>query len=298
VHLAKQFAYALLCEQPLNSGGACGQCTRCLLVDAQTHPDFIMITQEFDQKSKKFKTSIEIEQIRVLVAQMNLKPQFDGYRVVIIAPADALSHASSNAFLKFLEEPCDRTVLILVSDQRHKLSATIKSRCQKLLLSVPARSEALTWLTRQKVGHEHAALVLSLAQGSPLLALDYLQDDHLSQRQACFSLWLAVAKQATHPVIAAAQWLNLSEKTLLFWLTTWVIDVMRCRFQTQPDRMYHPDLYQSLRELAFSLRLVDVYPFYDLLLQTRLRIETPINKQVLWEEILIAWANLNQRGLQ
>jgi DNA polymerase-3 subunit delta' len=77
-----------------------------------------------------------------------------------------------------------------------------------------------------------------------------------------------------------------------------VIDVMRCRFQTQPDRMYHPDLYQSLRELAFSLRLVDVYPFYDLLLQTRLRIETPINKQVLWEEILIAWANLNQRGLQ
>ena len=50
--LAEQFAYALLCEKPLLDGLSCGQCGSCLLIKAQTHPDFMVIEPEEDAKTK------------------------------------------------------------------------------------------------------------------------------------------------------------------------------------------------------------------------------------------------------
>jgi DNA polymerase-3 subunit delta' len=76
-----------------------------------------------------------------------------------------------------------------------------------------------------------------------------------------------------------------------------VIDLMRYCHQTAPKNLYHADLSRALSELALRVNPLKLYEFYDLLLQSRRRIETQINKQVLWEEILIAWAILNRSVL-
>jgi DNA polymerase-3 subunit delta' len=287
-HLAEQFAHALLCEHPTVEGFSCGKCSRCLLVKAETHPDFM------DIKPEEIGKNITIAQIRTLIEKLSLKPQFERYRVILIHPADALNNAAANAFLKYLEEPTERTVLILVTHRMNKLPATIKSRCQKFTMIMPDKNLVLPWLSQQT---NNAEVVFNLAQGSPLLAQQYATDEHFTQRRDCFNAFLAIAKQQSHPVIIAEQWLKLPEATLLFWLSSWVIDLMRYRHQATPKNLYHADLSGALSELALRVNPLKLYEFYDLLLQSRRRIETQINKQVLWEEILIAWAILNRSVL-
>lgn len=284
-HLAEKFAHALLCEQPNSAGFNCGKCSSCLLIKAQTHPDFMEITPEEVGKN------ITIGQIRTLIEKLSLKPQFERYRIVLLHPADALNNAAANAFLKYLEEPTERTILILVTHRMNKLPATIKSRCQKFTLEMPEKNLVLQWLSQQTANPE---IVLNLAQGSPLLAKQYATDEHLLQRRDCFSEFLAVANQKNHPVLIAEKWLKLPETTLLFWITSWVIDLMRHRHQSAPKNLYHADFKNELSQLSARVNPLKLYKFYDLLLESRRRIETQINKQVLWEEILIAWALLNR----
>ena len=284
-HLAEKFAQALLCEQPNSDGFNCGKCSRCLLLKAGTHPDFMEITPEEVGKN------ITIGQIRTLIEKLSLKPQFDRYRVILLHPADALNNAAANAFLKYLEEPTERTILILVTHRMNKLPATIKSRCQKFTLEMPDKNLVLQWLSQHSANPE---IALNLAQGSPLLAQKYASDEHLTQRRDCFTEFLAVASQKNHPVLVAEKWLKLPETTLLFWLTSWVIDLMRHRHQHEPKNLYHADFKSELSALAPKVNPLKLYKFYDLLLESRRRLETQINKQVLWEEILIAWALLNR----
>lgn len=285
LHLAQTFMHALLCENSQHGGFACGKCSSCLLLKASTHPDFMEITPEEVGKN------ITIGQIRDLMEKLSLKPQFERYRVVLIHPADALNNAAANAFLKYLEEPTERTILILVTHRMNKLPATIKSRCQKFTMAMPEKNLVLQWLSQQT---SNAEIVLNLAQGSPLLAQQYATDEHLAQRRDCFAEFLAVANQTNHPVIIAEKWLKLPEATLLFWVSSWVIDLMRYRHQVAPKNLYHADFKRELSELSPRVNPLKLYEFYDLLLQSRRRIETQINKQVLWEEILIAWAMLNR----
>jgi DNA polymerase-3 subunit delta' len=286
--LAEQFAFSLLCASPKHGHLRCGHCDSCLLLAADTHPDYILIQPEESGKA------ITIGQIRSLIVRLTLKPQFEAYRVVIINPAEQMNKAAANAFLKCLEEPAERTAIILVTDKPAQLPATIISRCQKLALTVPDKETQFNWLRQQNI-HDHLEVLSGLSQGAPLLAKSYADEEMLKLRNQCFKAWLAVAKQKNHPVIVAEDWLKLPETPLLFWLTSWVVDLIRCCYRMQAERLYNPDLYGNLQELSQQLELKRVYRYYDLLLASRQRLATPINKQSMFEEILIHWFELNQR---
>ncbi|MEI6333125.1 MAG: DNA polymerase III subunit delta' [Methylococcaceae bacterium] len=287
--LARQFAFSLLCIKPQDNGLRCGHCERCLLLNAQTHPDFIEISPEEPGKT------ITIGQIRSLVTRLTLKPQFESWRVVIVSPADLMNKSAANAFLKCLEEPTERTVILLVTDKPTYLPATIMSRCQKLAVARPDKATVVTWLKQQntEISQDNAMTLYSLAQGSPLLALDYARDGTLALRNDCFKAWVDIAKQRRHPVIIAEDWYKLPESPLLFWITSWIMDMIKCRYPIKSDGLYNPDLIESLQALSSQLELKELYKLYDLMLVNRQRLNTQINKQTLFEEILIKWFELN-----
>ncbi len=288
-HLAQQFAFSLLCVKPQDNGLRCGHCDRCLLLNAQTHPDFIEIGPEEPGKT------ITIGQIRSLVTRLTLKPQFESWRVVIVSPADLMNKAAANAFLKCLEEPTERTVILLVTDKPAHLPATIMSRCQKLAVARPDKATVVTWLKQQntEISQDNAMTLYGLAEGSPLLALDYARDGTLALRNDCFKAWMDIAKQRRHPVIIAEDWYKLPESSLIFWITSWIMDMIKCRYPIKSDWLYNPDLIEPLQELSSQLELKELYKLYDLMLLNRQRLNTQINKQTLFEEILIKWFELN-----
>lgn len=73
-----------------------------------------------------------------------------------------------------------------------------------------------------------------------------------------------------------------------------MIDLIKCRCRTRPGTIYNPDLGASLQELAGRLDLKSLYRLYDLVLASRRRLDTQINKQLMLEEILILWSQLNR----
>ncbi|MDO9106629.1 MAG: DNA polymerase III subunit delta' [Methylovulum sp.] len=290
-HLANQFAYSLLCEKPRADAMACGRCQRCLLLTAETHPDFIVMAPEESGKP------ITVDQVRQLCVRLTLKPQFDGYRVIIIESAEAMNTNAANAFLKCLEEPAERSVIILISEKPSALPATIVSRCQKIRLAVPGKETLDAWLEQQKpeCTASDRSILSDLAQHAPLLALKFANDGTLSLRNTCFNAWVAIAEGRSHPVMVAETWQKLPETALIFWMTSWVIDMIKCAYHSQSPLLYNPDLYKTLQASAQRLELKGLYQLYDLLLISRQRLGTTLNRQSLFEEILIQWLQLNQR---
>lgn len=290
--LATLFAHSLLCTELTSQQLPCAHCHSCTLLTAETHPDFIVVRPEEEGKG------IAIAQIRQLINRLTLKPQFETQRVVIVNPADKMNNAASNAFLKCLEEPTERTTILLLSDRPSKLAATIASRCQKLTIRLPSTATTSTWLQQQGVKASINTLI-ALAQGAPLLALHYASDDSLAKRNDCFQAWLMVAQHKTHPVLVAETWQKQAAAALLFWLSSWLIDLIRLYPQHTANNahrvLYNPDLADSLRQLTAQIELKALYRFYDKVLQSRYLIDTPINQQLLWEELLIQWADLNRR---
>lgn len=286
-HLARQFANSLLCTKPLVSGLSCEECPGCLLFKAQSHPDFIYLTPEETAKT------ITIDQIRKLTSLLSLKPQFNTYRIVLINPADEMNTKSANAFLKYLEEPTERTIVILLAEKPSLLPATIISRCQKHFINIPEKEIAYLWLRQQSV-NDNLAVLLGLAQGAPLLAEQYAKENHISMRNDCFKAWMSVAQQKVHPVMVAEKWCKLPENPLIFWLCSWVIDLMKCCYHRKTDSLYNPDFYEQFIKMSLQLNIKDLYQFYDFLLLSRKRLGSQVNRQTLFEEILIKWSELNR----
>jgi len=178
---ADAFAAALLCQQPHADGRACGECRTCRLVQAGSHPDLVRVSLELRDDGKP-RTEIIVDQIRALSERLGMTPQFGGWQIALIDPADALNVAAANALLKTLEEPTPATLLALVADAPSRLPATIRSRCQRIEFRVPTRSEAQDWLVAQDIDAKSAASALDASGGNPGLALGWVQSGDLATR--------------------------------------------------------------------------------------------------------------------
>ncbi len=289
--LASYFSKTLLCTTPLSNGMFCGVCQSCILFNAKTHPDFFFLEPEEAGKD------IGIAVIRQLITKLALKPQLEGHRVVVINPADNLNKNSANAFLKYLEEPTERTSLILISEKPSKLLATIKSRCQKISLSIPDETTVKTWCEQQGIV-KNIELLLNLAQGAPLLAKQFSQSELLKLRVECFASWNKMTKLDPDFVALAEQWIKLDKVNmdlLLFWIISWVSDMVKLTYHKQATNIYNPDIAKDLQEMAIKLNLKDLYKYYDFLLLSRKGLDSQLNKQLIIEEILIQWLKLNGR---
>jgi DNA polymerase III subunit delta' len=105
---------------------ACDQCDPCRRMDHYNHPDVSWIRPE--SKSR----IITIDDIKELMQTVNLKPTAAAFKVGVIVAADRLNVQAANAFLKTLEEPPPRSLLILLTTEPQRMLETILSRCLRL----------------------------------------------------------------------------------------------------------------------------------------------------------------------
>ncbi len=130
--VARTLAKALNCLNPPRRAPSgiglesCDACDSCRRIDASNHPDVLWVRPE--SKSRV----ITIEQMRDLMQTVNLKPGLAEFKVAVIVAADRLNVQAANAFLKTLEEPPSRSILILLTVEPQRLLETILSRCLRL----------------------------------------------------------------------------------------------------------------------------------------------------------------------
>ncbi len=118
---ARIFAKALNCQHLTEDCEPCNECESC---QAFNHSASFNVF-ELDAASNN-----SVEDIRSLVEQVHIPPQGAKYKVYIIDEVHMLSGAAFNAFLKTLEEPPAYAKFIMATTEKHKILATILSRCQ------------------------------------------------------------------------------------------------------------------------------------------------------------------------
>jgi len=119
---ADLLAAALLCQNPLQPGQACGVCPACRNLQAGTHPD----CRTVEPKDGLHR----VEQMRELVASASLSPVLGKRKVCILPAADKMTEDGTNTLLKLLEEPPENAVFLLQAAAPDALLPTILSRCQ------------------------------------------------------------------------------------------------------------------------------------------------------------------------
>ncbi len=150
-------------------------------VAAGSHADLLTIERVFNEKTKRMKTQIAVEDVRKINGFMSLTPAEGGWRVVVVDGAEELNQASANALLKILEEPPPRAILLLVCSAPGRLLPTIRSRCRRLRLTPladEAMAELLALYLPQLEADERGRLI-TLAEGSPGRAIMLAEDEGL-----------------------------------------------------------------------------------------------------------------------
>jgi DNA polymerase-3 subunit delta' len=214
---AEAFANALLCERSTGAEMACGKCRACLLIAAGSHPDRVTVRLEVRDDGKP-RTEITVDQIRHLSERLALTPQFGGMQVASIDPADLMNQSASNALLKTLEEPTSATVIVLIADDPARLSATIRSRCQRVDIRIPSVADAMRWLREQGIDEKTAAAALQASSGNPGLASRWAKDGGLALRSEVAADVRALCAGKNSLVDVANRWAK-SEPEWRLWFT-------------------------------------------------------------------------------
>ena len=199
--IAIAIAAFLTCEVP-SPRGPCGECKGCRLNATGNHPDVLLLAPKEPGKA------LTVDLIRKLSDYVHVSSHAGGARVAVLAAAHKMNSSASNALLKTLEEPHESTYIFLVTDSPGLLSPTIRSRCQRMTLPIPALEVSLEWMRNLRGGKFDEPLATSCLKatgGSPLLAMSMLTDESLPSRQALERAFVSclTGKSAPESLLAA-----------------------------------------------------------------------------------------------
>ncbi|MFH0834674.1 MAG: hypothetical protein V2A63_04815 [Patescibacteria group bacterium] len=184
---AKFFAQLLIC-----GGKACGECTDCKLMRANSHPNLTVVDElwiegvnedlealarksNFNQshraRTPKAKTNtIRIDDLREILSRVNHSS--DGRKVFVLHEVERMNREAANFFLKTLEEPPPRTTFILTTNNLPLLLPTIVSRCRVLSFGNVSPT-AIDKMLAQKfpnLSDDERKRVVNFAMGKPIRA--------------------------------------------------------------------------------------------------------------------------------
>lgn len=120
--MAIAFAKSILCPNKYTSNEKCVDCTQCNKIEKAEFSELVIIEPDG--------LWIKKEQTDYIQRLFETKGVESNRRVYIVNHADRMNTAAANSILKFLEEPEEGIVAILIADNRYQLLETIRSRCQ------------------------------------------------------------------------------------------------------------------------------------------------------------------------
>ena len=186
------FAMAAALNCPVERWVGCGQCSSCLRILRNRHPDIHYIVPEGPL--------IPVDVIREQVIPEAARSPFEGYfKVFIIEEADRMNQPAQNSLLKTLEEPQADTVFVLTSDRPDEVLETLRSRSRVVRLDPVDEQTIVQVLEQEGAPHEEALLAARAAEGNLRRARELaFNDDARARRQT----WLDVPRRLVSPMDA------------------------------------------------------------------------------------------------
>ena len=318
---ALSFASALNCEEEGLSG--CGKCSACRMAEGLSHPDIHLIfptprtlkpaekselitsyvrdgyrEQDFGRKS----AIVSVETILAdVVAKSNQRPYIGPWKVFVIADSDMMTTEAANTLLKTLEEPPDKTVIVLTTSRPNALPATVVSRCQRVpfaSLSKDVVREIL--LSDKRLGFDvkSAGAAASLAQGSAGRALRTEKEGPTVDLKRVADLMVGkrtkdVASLVNEATALAFRLGRSEQQRLLDLMLLWYRDVLKLSEMGKevagPHLLYSQHVMELTRQ-ADAMDVESVGRLVDKIDDARRAIERYSNPTIVFTSVLLDMA--------
>ena len=199
------------------------------------------------------KREITVEDIRAGIQFLSLKSAPEQGRILIINPADKMNENAANALLKALEEPTERSVILLLCQNMGKLLPTIKSRCRKIKLRPLTQTEMIQQIQALYPSLEDVEMVACLADGSMGLACAICENDGLSLYRQMTELLVPSEQLSVDAVKSFIGLLNenaIAYDLVKKFLSDWLMDRVRQYAVISPFQAEdYLDLYHEVHQL-------------------------------------------------
>jgi len=162
------------------------------ILDGQTPDD--------DDLSKK-KSEITVEDIRSGIDFLSLKSTLP-CRILVISLADDMNEKAQNTLLKTLEEPYDKSLILLLSKSIERLLPTIRSRCQKMFLPALTKPELEKRLKTEYPDLDDVEKIADISRGIPGIAKKIIENDGLELYDSFLNLMIPVKSASPEEVLA------------------------------------------------------------------------------------------------
>ena len=156
---------------------------------------------------------INVDEAEDVVKKLKLKSFEGGFKVMIIWMAEKMNIAAANKLLKLIEEPPEKTVFILITENEEQIINTIKSRCQALHFPVLAEQDITNALiVNHQVEDKKAANIAHQAEGNFNKALHLLHNDSSDLVfEEWFIAWIRTAFKAKGNATVVQQLIEWSD---------------------------------------------------------------------------------------
>jgi DNA polymerase III subunit delta' len=157
---------------------------------------------------------IRVDDATEILKSLALKSYEGGYKIMIVWMADKMNTAASNKLLKLLEEPPEKTLFLLITENEEAIIQTIRSRCQVLhFANLSEITIANALVSRFNTDEKKALKIAHQAQGDFNKALHIYNDDSEDAPfEEWFLLWVRTAFKAKGNAAAILVLISWSEK--------------------------------------------------------------------------------------
>ncbi len=267
---ANRLAQCVLCHKPGSDPlEPCGDCSSCRPFLAGAHPDFLFVGCPEGKRELPIALLVGPEERRGqegLCHDLSVAPLPGSRKVAIVDDADTMNEASANSFLKTLEEPPDRAILLLIVSNLDAILPTIKSRCQLVRFSPLASDDIEALLVEQDLvqSAEEARFASSLSEGSLAVARQLLEPELRALRANLYSQLaqpnfsgLALSKQLLEGLTKISSE-TPEQRRNGQWLIRFTVEFFRAALWNLSGQ--RSDLSQSISEAGTFAKRISEHP--------------------------------------
>lgn len=281
--VSMQLAKSYFCNEKQNEE-PCNACIECKRIETGNHPDVFNLSPDG--------LSLKKEQIKDLQREFAKKSVESKGKIYIIEHADKMTVQAANSLLKFLEEPNQRTVAVLLTENVNQMLPTILSRCQILTFRPLTPEFLMQNLLEKSVPIQLAKIVASLTNNIND-ALEIISDDWFVQaRNIVIQLNEVLLNRGHHALLFLhEQWLShFKEKeqlnTGLDLLLLWVKDILYIQIGEEKNLVYidQKDLLEAQSLRLSQKRIADQLA---VILEAKKRLDANVNPSLLMEQLVL-----------
>jgi len=212
--LALAYARFISCENRTEND-SCGTCKSCVKYEKMIHPDlhfvfpvikgkkatdpvsdnYIEEWRDFVKKSPYFTINDWLDSIEVgnaqgmifaseaseIIKKLSLKTFESDFKIMIIWLPEKMHQATANKLLKMIEEPPEKTLFLLVSEEPDKVIPTILSRCQLVKIPSFSSNDIEKYITKRfDIAKDKAADISRVSRGNIIRAIGLCENEDSS----------------------------------------------------------------------------------------------------------------------